>query len=254
MSWLESVTVATSPRRMTTPPRSATMTLRYWAAVRSWSLTTTVQERCFVQMPLGQKALAPARLYARLPCSGPCGAGHRARCPRARQAGTAAHGHFAHPAIWLISSGPAPWTRSIVTKVRTQDVEVTDRMRIRRADRFTVGGVGRHGGRRGGTGGVDGTCVTRPRRLMSLSRVELEDDVEPGCFGGHLGHPAMRPGPVPAAWPRWEAMVSGLAPGILACTPTTGKSTSGRGATGSRKKPPCPPGSRRWQRWPRPGG
>jgi len=62
MSWLESVTVATSPRRMTTPPRSATMTLRYWAAVRSWSLATTVQEvLSFSRCPLGKKALAPAK-------------------------------------------------------------------------------------------------------------------------------------------------------------------------------------------------
>ena len=52
--------------------------------------------------------------------------------------------------------------------------------------------------------------------------------------------PAMRPRARSSGVATVEAMVSGLAPGILACTLTTGKSTSGRGATGSRKKATMP--------------
>ncbi len=52
--------------------------------------------------------------------------------------------------------------------------------------------------------------------------------------------PAMRPKARSSGVATVAAMVSGLAPGMRACTTTTGKSISGRGATGSRPKATMP--------------
>jgi hypothetical protein len=52
--------------------------------------------------------------------------------------------------------------------------------------------------------------------------------------------PAIRPNERSSGVATLEAMVSGLAPGILAETEIVGKSTCGNGATGNCKKPSNP--------------
>ncbi len=85
-------------------------------------------------------------------------------------------------------------------------------------------------------------CTSRAAPSMSRSRSNCKITLlDPRLLEEVISvTPAMRPKARSSGVATVAAMVSGLAPGMRACTTTTGKSISGRGATGSRPKATMP--------------